>query len=294
MQKYIVSNLIMENSFIDKLKNTPKEYSEDTYDGIKVSRLNVKNSDSGAEAGRYITVELTKMWEMKEEEALFAANIISSELKSLAEATLGRGICRDDIFLVAGMGNRHLASDSIGPLTVDKINVTRHVGVVAPSVLKRSGLCSVCAVECGVLGDTGIRSAEVLCGLVKTVKPTVIVAVDALAARTQGRLGTTVQISDTGISPGAGIGNRQTALNRQTLGVPVIAIGVPTVISAATLVGDMLMSCGEQTLSESLEEQLKAAQSFFVAPKECELLSSQAAQIIACAINGMLDISFVR
>ncbi len=281
MQKYIVSNLVMENSIMGEGKKRQNEYSEEDVRGHKVCRVRISEDAGESMAGRYITVYTPPMWDMDGEGERQTAEVICRELKAL----IGGEISKGDTFLVAGVGNRQMAADSVGPLTLDGIRVTRHVQLVSPRAFEQSGLCSVCAVECGVLGDTGIRTLELLHGLVRTLSPRLVIAVDALAARSSERLGATVQISDTGISPGAGIGNRQMAINRQTLGVPVIAVGVPTVVSATTLIADALLEAGESKLSKKTEKALDGAKNFFVTPKECDLMARGAARILACGIN---------
>ncbi len=290
MLNYIYSNLIMENSFIKESKKHPEAYREEVLDGIKIYTLDVDGTDELCPRGRFVTLETEKMWTMEDGAIQSASGVTAIQLKKTVEHVLGRKIDKDDTFLVAGMGNRRISADALGPMTLDRIDVTRHVDIVAPRVFRQSGLCSVCAVECGVLGDTGIRSYEVLIGLVGSIKPNAIIAVDALASRAVRRLGATVQISDTGISPGAGIGNRQAPLNAKTLGVPVIAIGVPTVIRAATLCADILSKCPQIKPSALIENELEAAGDFFVAPKECDILSRKAAEILAMAVNQALNI----
>ena len=146
--------------------------------------------------------------------------------------------------LVAGLGNRAMTPDAVGPLAVEHLLVTRHLISALPNCF--GSFRAVSAVTPGVLGQSGVESAEAVAALVRELQPAAVIAVDALAARRTERLCTTVQLSDTGIAPGSGVGNHRHPLNRETLGVPVIAIGVPTVIDGATLAADLLESAGEE------------------------------------------------
>ncbi|MBQ7786096.1 MAG: GPR endopeptidase [Clostridia bacterium] len=196
--------------------------------------------------------------------------------------------------LVTGLGNRNVTPDALGPRTVERVLVTRHMSGCLPADME-AGLSSVCAAAPGVLGVTGIETAEVLRGMVGHVKPDVVVAVDALAARSSQRICSTIQIADTGIIPGSGVGNHQKALTKETLGVPVIAVGVPMVVYASTIASDamtylsqadggsqadeqMLSSCIERVVSEQLGDLI-------VTPREVDALVERMAGIVAEGIN---------
>ena len=194
--------------------------------------------------------------------------------------------------LVAGLGNRSVTPDALGPRTVERVLVTRHMdGCLPEDVQRRMG--SVCAAAPGVLGVTGIETAEVLRGLAAHVRPDAVIAVDALAARSSSRICSTVQVADTGISPGSGVGNHRKALTKQTLGVPVIAVGVPMVVYASTIARDAvavlggdeagedeerLAACVERVVSQRLGEMI-------VTPREVDALVERLAGIVAEGIN---------
>jgi len=196
--------------------------------------------------------------------------------------------------LVAGLGNRSVTPDALGPRTAEHVLVTRHMaGCLPQDVCLRLG--SVCALAPGVLGVTGIETAEVLCGMTEHVKPDAVIAIDALAARSSSRICSTIQIADTGIAPGSGVGNHQRALSRETLGVPVIAVGVPMVVYASTIaadaLGDLVRSGGG---SEGDEEKLSACVArvvserlgdLIVTPREVDALVERMAGILAEGIN---------
>ncbi len=291
MYKYINSNLIMESSWIEKMKTAQISggecYSEENYGNVKVCRLDITDDEHEHKKGKYVTVYTPELWQLESREIERIVNILSDEIRSIMSYMLGKASRR---VLVTGIGNRRISSDSLGPLTTEKINVTRHVEIIDNSIFKASGLCSVCGVSCGVMGDTGIETVELLRGIVREVQPDIVIAVDALAAKAAERLGATVQISDTGISPGAGIGNRQCAINGDTIGAPVMAIGVPTVVSAATLVGDILSKYTKIKLDGELDRLLSQRKNFFVAPKECDLVSKGASTVLARAIDKALGV----
>ena len=139
--------------------------------------------------------------------------------------------------LVIGLGNRNITPDAVGPIAIDHTLATRHLITQAPEYFGQWR--PVAAVHTGVVGSTGVESAELIQALAREIKPAVVIAVDALAARSAARLGKTIQIADTGIIPGSGVGNARAALNQETLGIPVIAMGVPTVVDGATLAADL-------------------------------------------------------
>ena len=193
--------------------------------------------------------------------------------------------------VVVGLGNRSVTPDSLGPRTAERVLVTRHMGDCLPRDVPMS---SVCAAAPGVLGVTGIETAEILRGMVAHVKPDAVIAVDALAARSSKRIASTIQITDTGITPGSGVGNHRKALDRRTLGVPVIAVGVPLVVYASTIASDALCAlgegeveeeriaaCVERVVSEKLGEMI-------VTPRDVDALVERMAGVLADGINQAL------
>lgn len=277
---------------------------ENTEFGIKVTVVDVLNEQASAQMGKpigsYITIESDSMKEndtMAHEEI---AKILSSKLGILHKLE------KDAVILVVGLGNRSVTPDALGPKVVSKILITRHIGDHIPYELKNK-VRHVSAVSPGVMGQTGIETGEIVYGIVKRVNPDLVIAIDALAARRANRINATIQMSDSGINPGAGIGNKRKALNKETLGVPVIAIGVPTVVDAATLVNDtmdiMLSSMIDQSekgtefyqmLAELADEEkyhiIKQVldpytKNMFVTPKEVDAVIERLSGIIANALN---------
>ena len=196
--------------------------------------------------------------------------------------------------LVVGLGNRNVTPDSLGPRTAERILVTRHMAGCLPEDVLRD-MASVSAASPGVLGVTGMETAEILRGMVAHVQPDAVIAIDALAARSSSRIASTIQIADTGITPGSGVGNHQKALDERTLGVPVIAVGVPLVVYASTIASDALCAlgdgemeeeriaaCVEQVVSERLGEMV-------VTPREVDALVERMSGVLADGINQALQ-----
>lgn len=236
---------------------------------MKVTVVQIQNEE-GARAmerpvGTYITMELPDLLSEEEKLKELAESELSVQLKKLLE-----GKCAEHM-LVVGLGNREVTADAVGPMTIDNLVVTRHyfqeksVGVAVGKKYRK-----VSAFVPGVMAQTGMETMELIRGVVEEVKPDIVLAVDALAARSPKRLNTTIQLTDTGISPGAGVGNNRKELNEKSLGCPVIAIGVPTVLDAVTIA------------KEEAAEDVKA---FFVMPRTIDSAVQYVSELIAGGIN---------
>lgn len=204
----------------------------------------------GKPQGTYITIESAGLSSGDESTWTSIREIIAQQLQHLLT---NHHITEKEEVLVVGLGNWDITPDALGPRVISKLFVTRHLFEHAPHVAD-SGLRPVSAISPGVLGSTGIETGEIIKGLSETIGPKLIIAIDALASRSLERLGTTIQISDTGIHPGSGIGNHRRSLTKETLGVPVIAIGVPTVVDAATIADDVLDLTIENLKQQSKEQ----------------------------------------
>lgn len=253
--------------------------------GVPVSRLEITTAEGerliGKPIGSYITLSVGRLW--LADRATFArtAEALAGELKSLSSA-----LCPETgSVLVAGLGNRYITSDAIGPLAVKDITVTRHIRELDPELFGSLGSVTVSAIAPGVIGQTGIEAVEIIRGAAENVSPQLIIAIDALAAKSVDRLAVTVQLSDTGIAPGSGIGNARKAIDRNTLGIPVISIGVPTVVDSSTLIYDMLRLAGADDLPDSVKNALDNGKSFFVTLKDADSAARENAKLIARAIN---------
>lgn len=244
----------------------------------KVTRIDVLNSEGssavGKPVGRYVTVEVSPFAKH--------AQFIDESLSALTDE-IKRIIPPEGSVLVAGLGNTKITPDALGPKCASMIFATRHI---TGELLKATGLSNlrcVSAFSTGVLGDTGAESVEMIKGVVQMIKPDFVITVDALAARNVERLGTTVQMCNTGIVPGSGVGNSRQEISEKTVGVPVISIGVPTVVDAATLVLD----CGGCRDEE--QELYEQTGNMMVTPREVDLMIERASKLTALAVNCALQ-----
>lgn len=258
-----------------------KTYSEN---GLEISRLTVKNQKAkqalGKDIGTYITIELPSLTDnfSETDERLVT---IGEEIRRLLPV--------NGLVLVAGLGNTEITPDSLGPKTSSRILATRHITGEIARATGLDKLRPVAVMQTGVTGQTGIETGEYIMSVVKRIKPNAVVAIDALASRRLERLGCTLQISDTGISPGAGVGNHRTKINKETIGVPVIAIGVPTVVDVQTLANDLI---GDEFDSQTREQISPHGRQMVVIPREIDLLTERASRLIAFALNGALQNEF--
>lgn len=226
------------NNIADEVDGLETE-EEKIGDDILVSRVKVLNEQGeksiGKPKGTYITIDVKNLKIAREEEISSAASAVTNELRKI----LDEHIQKQEDILVVGLGNESVTPDALGPKVIDDIDITRHLINYVPQYVKK-GTRPVSAISPGVLGTTGIETQEILKGIVENVKPKLLIIIDALASRSIERISSTVQIADTGIVPGAGVGNTRKELSQKSLGVPVIAIGVPTVVEAATIAADSL------------------------------------------------------
>lgn len=261
--------------------------------GIERTVVRIEDERTAQELGRpqgtYVTLSCPQAMSIE----LGMRQALSRELARTIRGMLPEGA---KTILVTGLGNRSVTPDALGPRTVERVLVTRHMGdCLAQDVTGR--MASVCAAAPGVLGVTGVETAEVLRGMAQHVRPDAIIAVDALAARSSARICSTIQVADTGITPGSGVGNHQKALNRQTLGAPVIAVGVPMVVYASTIASDALCALAALDGGEEDEERLSACVQrvvsaqlgeMIVTPREVDALVERMAGIVAEGINMAL------
>lgn len=260
--------------------------------GVDVDFLEVLNTDgekiTGKPKGRYCTLNVGKVWESDRCGFDNAMQAMSKIIRSLVPENAKS--C-----LVAGLGNSGIIADAVGPFAVSNVIVTHHIKKADHELFTQMGMSDVMSICPGVLGNTGIEGADVVASVVKEEKPDFVIAIDALASRRLSRLATTVQICDTGISPGSGINNTRKTLCNQTLGVPVIAIGVPTVVEAATLAYDLVCSVSDNAgVDRGLTDSIKNALSenpigFFVTPKETDHIVKDVSKLIGYAINLALN-----
>lgn len=223
--------------------------SDRTLEGFAVHEVRILSEDAAREIGkpqgRYLTLELDVLIRREEDAFPRACKALSTLLRELLPHP------NDGPVLIAGLGNRMITPDGHRSATADHVIATRHLVAQSPAIF--ADWRPVSALAPGVLGQTGVETGEVICGVLDRVRPAAVIAVDALAAGRLSRLLRTVQLADTGITPGAGVGNARAALNKETLGVPVIAVGVPTVVDGATLAHE-ISSQLEQPACEALDD----------------------------------------
>lgn len=294
---------------------------KDEDEGIFVSKITVETVQAGQSIGKmpgeYITFEVpglrSKDTPLQDRVATKLAQEFQNYLKRLH-------IPDDAKILVVGLGNWNVTADAIGPIVVENLLVTRHYFELSPDRVS-PGYRQVSALSPGVMGITGIETSEIVQGIVEKTKPDLVIAVDALASRALERVNTTIQIADTGISPGSGVGNKRKALNRETLGIPVIAIGVPTVVDAVTIASDTIdfllgylqNQMNDNSINDTGEKQVNGAfmgsvgqlseqekrqlihevlvplgHNLIVTPKEVDAFVEDIANIIANGLNAAL------
>lgn len=287
----------LENE-IDGIETENKKITEE----IAVSKVKITN-ENGANAigkpiGTYTTIDIKKLKIATAEQIQKIAEVLAQELRNI----LNEHITEKEDILVVGLGNLYVTPDALGPKVVNEIDITRHLLSYAPEYLDENTR-PVSAIAPGVLGTTGIETLEILKGIVDNVKPKLIIAIDSLASRSIERISSTIQISDTGIVPGAGVGNKRKELSKETLGIPVIALGIPTVVELATLVSDgidifidrlqekaesneYLNKLQQNDKYEEVKEALNVGEyNMIVTPKEIDDLIENMKDVVARGIN---------
>lgn len=259
---------------------------------IRITTVEIKD-ERGAKAmqkpiGTYITIEAPEMDKSSEDYCKPVSDVVANNLRKLT------GTLSKEEILVVGLGNREVTPDALGPQVVDNLFVTRHlIREYGEEFKKINHLGSVSAISPGVMAQTGMETLEIIKGVIKETNPKLIIVIDALASRSINRLNTTVQIADTGISPGSGVGNNRKALNEESLGVKVIAIGVPTVVDAATIVADTLTKYmestgfGEEDIFKFISEvNGKQMYNMFVTPKNIDESVKRISYTLSEALNS--------
>ena len=260
-------------------------------DGVQVTEVVIRTGEAarqlGKSEGSYLTLECSLLSEHDPDARIAVSNLLAEELARLIHPAGKKGV------LVVGLGNRGVTPDALGPAVADKILVTRHM---LRDGYAMDGLNSVCAVAPGVLGVTGVETMEMVESLVKKIRPSAVICIDALAARESSRIGCAVQISNAGIQPGSGVGNHRRPLTRESLGTEVIAIGIPTVVYAATLARDAFTLLAGRTEFGSdalgaMEQELLSTQlgNMIVTPRDIDMIIQNSALMIADGVNRALQ-----
>ncbi len=263
------------------------DYSVTKKDAIEIEKMVVKSEKASRmlkkPIGTYVTIELPPLTnDFRDVDERLVS--IGDEIRSLLPV--------NGLVLVVGLGNTDITPDALGPKSANGVLATRHI---TGEIAKSTGLDKlrpVAVLNTGVTGQTGIETGEHILSIVKRIRPTALIVIDALASRRLERLGCTLQISNTGISPGAGVQNHRTKITQESMGVPVIAIGVPTVVDAVTLATDLLCVDDERDGVLLRERVSPKGRSMVVTPKEIDLLVDRAAKLISLAINFALQKDF--
>lgn len=272
------------------------------YANVTVTRVDIISAEGerlmGKVRGRYVTLEAPGLRKKDTPLQDNMMKLLAQELVKLTDLPARATV------LVIGLGNWNVTPDALGPRVTEEVIVTRHLqDYVSPEL--KGGVRSVCALAPGVLGLTGIETAEIVAGVVKRLQPNLVICIDALAAASSSRVTTTIQVSNTGIHPGSGVGSKRFGLTQESLGVPVIAIGVPTVVHAASIAQDTIDTLMEhahfgrffksmRNLSPADRRQIirqvlpEAMGDLMVTPKEIDTLIEDIASVVAGGINSAL------
>ncbi|MDR3595018.1 GPR endopeptidase [Clostridium sp.] len=281
------------------------EVIEESEEDVKVTTVKVKNEEGAQKIGKpkgdYITIDMPSFTAYDGETMDRVSNVVAEVLERLIKLDVKKSV------LIVGLGNWQVTPDALGPKVAEKIMVTRHLQTVMPEAIDDS-VRPICSIAPGVLGVTGIETAEIIKGVVEKIRPDLVICIDALAARRVERVNATIQIGNTGIAPGAGVGNNRKQINEENLGVKVIAIGVPTVVDAVTIANDtidlvidsliknsssgtdfykMLKSIDKNEKERLIKEVVSSQTSgdMIVTPKDIDLVISSLSKIIANGIN---------
>ena len=262
---------------------------EEAYDeqrDIRVTVVRIR-TENGAKAmgkpiGTYITLEAPRMSEPDEDYHREVSEKLAGYLKKLLDVKNEKSV------LVVGLGNREVTPDALGPEAVNHLRVTRHVvREYGKAAFAREKVQLVSTIVPGVMAQTGMETLEIVRGIVAETKPDQVVVIDALAARSSKRLNRTIQISDAGIQPGSGVGNHRNSLTSETIGIPVLAIGVPTVVDSATLAADILEESGVEKVDE---ERLRGEHdAFMVTTRDIDQQVRDLSKVVGYGINWALQ-----
>lgn len=301
-------DVLLQTSQIPEIEGISSDHQ--SLDGIDISTIDILSPQAaekiGKSPGKYITVEATGLRDKNTELEERLTGVLCQQIQKVTKLE------ENSTVLVVGLGNWNVTPDSLGPSVVENLYVTRHIKAMYPEKIG-PGFRNVCAIAPGVLGLTGIETSEIIYGIVKRLNPDLVIAIDALAARSMHRLNTTIQISDTGIYPGSGVGNRRQGITQENLDIPVVAIGVPTVVDAATLANDVIELLikairHEVDVNNNVSQMLSLLDGFekadkhklikevlspevgvlMVTPKEVDRLLEDISNLLANALNAAL------
>lgn len=271
------------------------EEEEKKETGIRITKVKIETKNGakimGKPIGTYVTLEAPALTEEDEEYHREVSRELARQLQSVIPDRE-----KEQSVLVVGLGNREVTADALGPHVVEQLFVNRHVVLqFGTAAYRKEKMHKISSLVPGVTAQTGMESAEIVRGVVEQTKPDFLIVVDALAARSTKRLNRTIQVSDSGIAPGSGVGNYRNALTRESLGIPVIAVGVPTVVDAATIVGDALermeKECGICVMASREHPQaLSELNNMYVTGKDIDEMIRRLSDTVSEGINLALEL----
>lgn len=276
----------------EEIRGVRMEEEKDAEKEIYITRVIIETKNGakimGKPMGTYITLEAPRMATPDEDYHREVSEKVADQIRELLPEE------KEELsILVVGLGNREVTADALGPNAADQLHITRHVvREFGKAAYNKNKMHTVSAIVPGVMAKTGMETCEIIRGVVEETKPDAIIAIDALAARSTKRLNRTIQITDTGVQPGSGVGNHRHALTRETLGIPVIGIGIPTVVDAGTIVGDAVEQIEREVLFCSDMHALKMAelQNMYVTTKDIDDVVNRLSYTVSEAINIALEI----
>ena len=303
MKQGIRTDLAVEirESIEEEIPGVEWQMEDDAKSGARISKVTIKNKAGQRvmqkPVGTYITIETGELTVCEDEQRGKVADTLADSLLELAPEPEQQ----KNGVLVVGLGNRDITPDALGPWVVGQLPTTRHLHRAFPELLDEENPgVPLAAIAPGVMGQSGMEAVEVIKGIVREIKPDVVVIIDALAARSTERLNRTVQMTDSGISPGAGVGNFRSEISKKVLGVPVIAVGVPTVIDAATIVSDCMERAlqknglTEREIEQFLQMLPEEEDRFFVTPKDVDEAVRRIGDVIAQGIDRAFGHPFTK
>lgn len=250
-------------------------FREESIGSYKLTRVEIISPDgeraTGKPMGKYLTLDVGKIWNRGGDEMESVCITLGNMIREFAESA--------ESVLVVGLGNTDITADALGPVSLSHVIVTRHLKNETPEIFNSMGFFDISALVPGVLSQTGIETAETVKSVTDMLKPSLVVVIDALASGDMSRLGSVIQISNTGISPGSGVCNRRSSLNSESLGIPVISMGIPTVVDAVTLASNVM---GCDILPDS---RFSECENMFVTPKDCDKIIAFMSRVIGYSIN---------
>ncbi|MBE6651713.1 MAG: GPR endopeptidase [Ruminococcaceae bacterium] len=262
-------------------------FNEESVYNYKLTRIEIVSQDgenaTGKPIGKYLSLDVGKIWNRGADEVQTVCKLLGDMINELSNGATS--------VLVAGLGNTDITADALGPMALSHVLVTRHLKNEEPQMFYDMNFSEISALSPGVLSQTGIETMECIKSVAEKIKPSIVIAIDALASGDVRRLGSVIQISNAGISPGSGVGNRRSALNKSTLGFPVISIGIPTVVDAISLSTSISKLGQDVKIPDDITNEYK---NMFVTPKDCDKIISFMSQLIGYSINTAFhrDLSF--